>query len=69
MYENEALPLDSALVDTVERGEELLLRAQVIGGHSMYDLVRSLVALRATELPSPAPPSDRTPARPLHPHS
>jgi hypothetical protein len=55
MYENEAAPLDSALVDTVERGEELLLRAQVVGGQSMYDLVRSLAAADPTSTPRPVP--------------
>jgi hypothetical protein len=54
MYENEAAPLDSALVDTVERGEELLLRAQVVG-QSVYDLVRSLAAADPTSTSPPVP--------------
>ena len=43
MYQDKNLSLDSALVDTVERGEELLLRAQIVGGQSMYDLVEALL--------------------------
>jgi hypothetical protein len=57
MYENEASPLDAALVDTFERGEELILRAQVVG-QSMYELVRALAGADSTltETPAPAAP-------------
>jgi hypothetical protein len=41
MYDRQLPHLDTALVDTVEQGEELILRAQVIA-HDAEEKVRAL---------------------------
>jgi hypothetical protein len=58
MHGEEQIPLDADLVDTVERGEELILRAQAIAGTCTHPAAR--LAFSRASTPSNASNSPRS---------